>query len=135
MGGQPCHLRQHLPLLSAARTSCPSSTGSPAPLSPSPPSSSQVGPPPRDQQPPRPFRTQPIRPIGVAGSVRASVENGLVTLEGEVESPLLAHLLSRLAQGVEGVVGVNSRLSSRRNDPDPHHLAHLLGTQAAHWSR
>src|SRR5579875_2986952 len=81
------------------------------------------------------IQTEILDPIGVAGSVRASVENGLVTLEGEVESPLLAHLLSRLAQGVEGVVGVNSRLSSRRNDPDPHHLAHLLGTQAAHWSR
>ncbi|HZV49297.1 MAG TPA: CBS domain-containing protein [Candidatus Dormibacteraeota bacterium] len=81
------------------------------------------------------LQTEILEPIGVTGSVRASVQDGLVTLEGEVESRLLAHLLSRLAQGVEGVIGVDSRLSYRRDDLDPEHLPRLLGTQAAHWSR
>jgi CBS-domain-containing membrane protein len=81
------------------------------------------------------LQTQILEPIGVAGSVRASAEEGLVTLEGEVESRLLAHLLARLVQGVDGVVGVNSQLTYRRNDLDPEDLPRLLGTQAAHWSR
>src|SRR5579875_3562745 len=73
------------------------------------------------------LQTQILEPIGVAGSVRASAEEGLVTLEGEVESRLLAHLLARLVQGVDGVVGVNSQLTYRRNDLDPEDLPRLLG--------
>lgn len=49
-------------------------------------------------------------------SVTVTVQGGVVRLEGEVESRSLAGILARLVSGVEGVVGVDSRLTWRLDD-------------------
>ena len=45
-----------------------------------------------------------------------TVEDGVVRLEGELETRSLGRILARLTQGVEGVVGVDSRLSWELDD-------------------
>lgn len=64
-------------------------------------------------------RTLAIDPDTVA----VTVTEGVVRLEGELETRSLGRILARLTQGVEGVVGVDSRLSWELDDshlrPDP----------------
>lgn len=49
-------------------------------------------------------------------SVHVEVLNGLVRLSGELESKSLCSLLVRMAERIEGTVGVESRLSYRLDD-------------------
>ena len=49
-----------------------------------------------------------------AGSVRANVNDGVVTLDGEVEAGTLTDVLLRLVASVPGVVGVKNHLKVRR---------------------
>lgn len=51
--------------------------------------------------------------------VRVSVEDGVVTLEGEMENRTEAHLLEELTRRVEGVVRVDSRLTFLVDDQKP----------------
>ena len=49
-----------------------------------------------------------------------SVDEGVVRLEGEMETRSLCRILNRLAQGVEGVVGVDDRLRWTLDDTHTH---------------
>jgi len=59
--------------------------------------------------------------------VHVGVVDGVVRLEGEVETRSLARILTRLVKAVEGVVGVDDRLTWRLDDsrirPEPTPLA------------
>jgi CBS domain-containing protein len=50
--------------------------------------------------------------------IRIDVDDGIVRLEGEVETRSLARMLVRLAGAVEGVVGVDDRLGWELDDTD-----------------
>ena len=50
-----------------------------------------------------------------AGRVRANVNDGVVTLDGEVEAGTLTDVLLRLVASVPGVVGVKNHLKVRRS--------------------
>ena len=50
--------------------------------------------------------------------VQVGVANGVVRLEGQLETRSLARILVRLAAAVEGVVGVDDRLRWRLDDTD-----------------
>ena len=50
-----------------------------------------------------------------AGSVHAKVDDGVVTLDGEVEPGTLTDVLLRLVASVPGVVGVKNHLKVRRS--------------------
>jgi len=52
-------------------------------------------------------------------AVDVSVADGVVTLRGEVEDSAAADLAVRLAEGVEGVVGVHDRLARRMDAAGP----------------
>lgn len=55
-----------------------------------------------------------------AGEIRVTVEDGVVTLDGEVNAPRLIPAAGRLARSVEGVVAVHNHLrppASVRNAP------------------
>lgn len=70
-------------------------------------------------------------------TVGIAVEDGVVTLEGELESRRQVGLLTRLVQGVEGVVEVRSRLVWRLDEaapgkPPPYDSR---GVPAAEWRR
>jgi CBS domain-containing protein len=49
-------------------------------------------------------------------TVTVAVEDGVVRLEGELETRSLAHILAMLVKSVEGVVAVDDRLRWRTND-------------------
>jgi CBS domain-containing protein len=53
------------------------------------------------------------------GQVRPEVREGVVTLDGEVESGPLTSVLLRVIAGIPGVVGVHNRLQVRRKQPVP----------------
>ena len=50
------------------------------------------------------------------GAVTVSVQDGVVALAGELETKSLADLVTRLVGSVDGVVGVDNRLSFRLDD-------------------
>ena len=61
-------------------------------------------------------RTLAIDPTSIA----VSVDEGVVRLEGELETRSLGRILNRLVQGVEGVVGVEDRLRWTLDDTHTH---------------
>lgn len=58
-------------------------------------------------------------------AIAVSVEDGVVRLEGELETRSLARILARLVQGMEGVVSVDERLRWRTDD-----ITHRAGAGA-----
>jgi CBS domain-containing protein len=50
------------------------------------------------------------------GAVGVDVQDGVMTLTGELETKSLADLVTRLASSVDGVVGVDSRIQFRLDD-------------------
>ena len=52
-------------------------------------------------------------------AVRVQVCDGVVHLEGELENESLVGILIELVRRVEGVIGVESRLSWRKDDTGP----------------
>jgi CBS domain-containing protein len=70
-------------------------------------------------------------------AVQVSVDEGVVKLDGELESKRLVAVLRRLVRSMEGVVGVEDRLTSRPEGA-PSDLSGPAGTPgrpAAHWRR
>ena len=70
-------------------------------------------------------------------AVHVSVDEGVVKLEGELESKRLVAVLRRLVRSMEGVVGVEDRLTSRPEGA-PSDLSGPAGTTgrpAAEWRR
>ena len=70
-------------------------------------------------------------------AVQVSVDEGVVKLDGELESKRLVAVLRRLVRSMEGVVGVEDRLTSR-SEGAPSDLSGPAGTPgrpAAHWRR
>ncbi|MER5601314.1 CBS domain-containing protein [Streptomyces sp. NPDC002265] len=51
-------------------------------------------------------------------TIRVSAHHGVVTLRGDVHDPSLAWVAERLVRAVEGVVGVETRLSGEDTVPD-----------------
>jgi CBS domain-containing protein len=70
-------------------------------------------------------------------AVEVTVDEGVVKLKGELESKRLIAVLRRLVRGMEGVVGVEDRLTFRP-DAAPSHQSPDPGTRglpAAEWRR
>jgi CBS domain-containing protein len=70
-------------------------------------------------------------------AVHVSVNEGVVKLGGELESKRLVAVLRRLVRSMEGVVGVDARLTSRPEGA-PSDLSGRAGTPgrpAGHWRR
>jgi CBS domain-containing protein len=69
-------------------------------------------------------------------ALRVAVEDGVVTLEGELETRLLVDLATRLVRGIEGVVDVKERLACRPDDTAPGTPPpSSRGLAAAEWRR
>ncbi|TMC07142.1 MAG: CBS domain-containing protein [Chloroflexi bacterium] len=70
-------------------------------------------------------------------AVEVSVDEGLVTLRGELETSSAGDVAVRLASAVEGVVGVRNRLGYRLDASDPRMppLPGARGLPAAEWGR
>ena len=70
-------------------------------------------------------------------AVEVTVEEGVVKLEGELESKRLVAVLRRLVRGIEGVVGIEDRLTFRLDAAPSHQPPHLgtRGLPAAEWRR
>ncbi len=58
-----------------------------------------------------------------AHAIRVSVRDGIVVLSGPVHDTSLIWVAERLVRGLEGVVGVESRLRAEGPDPDAPHPA------------
>lgn len=70
-------------------------------------------------------------------AVEVTVDEGVVNLEGELESERLVAMLRRLVRGIEGVVGIEDRLTFRP-DGAPSHQPPRHGSRglpAAEWRR
>lgn len=70
-------------------------------------------------------------------AVEVKVDEGVVKLEGELETKRLVAVLRRLVRGIEGVVGIEDRLTFRPDGapshPPPRHGSR--GLPAAEWRR
>lgn len=66
-------------------------------------------------------------------TIAVSVDEGIVTLEGEVETQEVAGTVARLVGGIEGVVAVDNRLTFGLDDAQ--NAPALRGLEAASWRR
>lgn len=70
-------------------------------------------------------------------AVEVTVNEGVVRVEGELESKRLVAVLRRLVRGIEGVVGMEDRLTFRPDGAPSHKQPHrgTRGLPAAEWRR